>query len=963
MLKLLRCYLFILLLPAFGSAKAQRLPLDTYHPGNGLVDTRLIKMFQDSRGRIYFLSRDGFSVFDGQRFESYTRIGNTEVGMCNDIVEHPNGTIGIYNFGGLIFNCSDKGIRIDSAYKKQLSEFTRILPLGNGEHIVSTNYHLFLEKNNRFSQLNISLPGAPFLYSDQLAVFKQYVVFNKWADSDNRKFFLYDFRKQQYKDFLRIPAPGRMVVHPNGSIFIYDREWMQLDTNALQQGRFKTTKPGFHQWMPKNFPANNLFFDHNNDIWLINGEKGCCRINHQTGEPTYYLISDGLLNGINSIFQDAEQNIWFIAPGRGVQKLHQSPLSAINTINGQTPGYITGVYALPGNRYAVHANGIVYAGKERFPVSDNRYCFYWRGGVWQAAEGTLYNAATGATIPLEKEPEFVPPYNTQYSGQYTEDKEGRLLISGGLLIAIDPTYRVAVKKLPYFADNVVVDAENKYWCFMRNNEVAVLQWQNGVLNITASYPAPSLNPRFTLLWEPGVFVVGTRHRGVRFISLVNGQLVETGGVGQEQGLSNNFVYALVRRGEHELVAGTANGLDIIQFNQQDTLVKRIAAGSNLFSGFTSLATAPGGMVVGRSEDGLIYQLENSGWKPSGFTPKLTFKAVYVNGEEKNIHTQHRFAYTRNNFRFSVSCPSFLDNKNIQFHFLLKGRGRNWQQQALLPDFEINNLEPGRYTLYATVQYPGRVYPDETISYTFTILPPVWKRWWFIAGLALLLTSVIAYIIRAYLRRKLEKQKAAFEQQRAIELERTRIATDMHDDFGAGLSRIKFISEKMLLRHKGNEALQPELEKISGYSDEMAEKMGEIIWALNQKYDTYDDTVAFCRYYASEYLEGYNMAMQFDAAPADVQLKGEVRRNIFLVMKEALHNTIKHAGANKVVIRFHIADKQLLLHIHDNGKGMDERYTRPFSNGLYNMRKRVTEIGGTILFSNDPGLAIDIEIPL
>lgn len=961
--KLLRFHFLFCLFLAVGRARAQRLPLDTYTPANGLIDTRVIKMFQDSRGRMFFLTREGFSVFDGQRFDNYHRIGNVETGMCNDVLENNDHSVSIYSFTGYIFNYSESGIRVDSSHREELSEFTRIIPLGPGENLLCTNYYLYLEKNNRFTKLNTALPGAQFLYPDQLTVFKQYLVFNKWADTENRKLFLYDIRQQQFKDQMYIPVPGRIATHNNGNIMVYEQQWRQLDSIMLTRGRFKTGNTSFQQWMPKDFNANSIFFDHNNDIWLINGEKGCCRINHLTGEKKYYLVADGLLNGVSGIFQDREHNFWFIAPGRGVQKLHQSPLSEVGSYNGKPLSYVAGIYSLPGNYFAIHTYGKIINGEKEFSSSQNNFHFSWQGEVWQTGGGRLLGVSSQKVIQLNNHKEFVPPLSNQYSGHYTEDREGRLLISGGLLIAIDKSFRVTIKQLPYFTDNIIVDAQNNYWCFMRNNEVALLQWQQGSLNIAAIYSTPLLNPRFALLWKPGVFAVGTRHRGIRFLSVFNGKLLETGGIAREQGLSNSFVHALALRNGNELVAGTANGLDVVQVNGKDTLVKRIAAGSNLFSGFTSLAMAPGGIVYGRSEDGLLYRLENTVWEPSGFRPQLGFRSVYVNGEEKNIATDTRFAYTRNNFRFSVSCASFLDNKNIRFRFRLKGRGRNWEQEALLPDFEINNLEPGRYMLEVTVQYPGRVYPDETISYHFAILQPLWKRWWAITAMAIFFTAVIALVIRAYLRRKLEKQKAAFEQQQAIERERTRIATDMHDDFGAGLSRIKFISEKILLRHRGNEQLQPDLEKISGYSDEMAEKMGEIIWALNQKYDTYSDTVAFCRAYASEYLESYNITMMFDATPEEQQLKGEVRRNLFLVIKEALYNTVKHARASQVAIGFSIKEKNLYLHIHDNGKGMDEHYTRPFSNGIDNMKKRVNEIGGTISCSNTPGFTVDIVIPV
>jgi signal transduction histidine kinase len=99
------------------------------------------------------------------------------------------------------------------------------------------------------------------------------------------------------------------------------------------------------------------------------------------------------------------------------------------------------------------------------------------------------------------------------------------------------------------------------------------------------------------------------------------------------------------------------------------------------------------------------------------------------------------------------------------------------------------------------------------------------------------------LVRFYYSRKTEKQRLILEKERAVEKERTRIATDMHDDFGAGLSRIKFISEKIKLKSE-NESQLNDLSKISDYSDEMAEKMNEIVWALNERYDSLEDLSKF-----------------------------------------------------------------------------------------------------------------------
>ncbi len=108
-------------------------------------------------------------------------------------------------------------------------------------------------------------------------------------------------------------------------------------------------------------------------------------------------------------------------------------------------------------------------------------------------------------------------------------------------------------------------------------------------------------------------------------------------------------------------------------------------------------------------------------------------------------------------------------------------------------------------------------------------------------------------------KQIKKQKLQFEKQQAIEKERTRIATDMHDDLGAGLSRIKFLSETIGIKKQQQQSFDDDIGKIREYSHEMIDKMGEIVWALNEKNDTLSDLLSYTRSYAVEYLSQNGIA--------------------------------------------------------------------------------------------------------
>ncbi|HEY0679831.1 MAG TPA: histidine kinase [Chitinophagaceae bacterium] len=276
----------------------------------------------------------------------------------------------------------------------------------------------------------------------------------------------------------------------------------------------------------------------------------------------------------------------------------------------------------------------------------------------------------------------------------------------------------------------------------------------------------------------------------------------------------------------------------------------------------------------------------------------------------------------------------------------------------------HDLQPGDYTLNVRATFPSDNYQQQIVRYSFSIKPAWWQTWWFRAVIGLMVMGFVIFVIRFYYSRKLEIQKTVLERNQAIEKERTRIATDMHDDLGAGLSRIKFLSEGMRMKRDNKDALLADIGKISAYSDEMAEKMGEIVWALNEQNDTVADLVAFTRSYAIEYLTGHNIHCN-SSTPLNLPetfIKGEVRQHIFLAVKECLHNIVKHANASEVNFSITLG-KKIVITVHDNGKGIILNSIRPFSNGLQNIQRRMKEIQGTVLFDNQFGTKVILSVPV
>lgn len=213
--------------------------------------------------------------------------------------------------------------------------------------------------------------------------------------------------------------------------------------------------------------------------------------------------------------------------------------------------------------------------------------------------------------------------------------------------------------------------------------------------------------------------------------------------------------------------------------------------------------------------------------------------------------------------------------------------------------------------------------------------------------------------------KLREQALVIEQQLAIQEERNRIATEMHDELGSGLTIIKYLSDGVVVRST-DEAIGEEIKKISMYSTLLVRNMSEIIWAMNSRFDNIEGLIGYLRRYATEYLDDNNMDQSFIVVEANnnINISGEKRRNIYLILKELLHNAIKYSNASKIVINIKCDFKFHLSIYEKDNFGFNPDTSLLHGNGLYNIRKRILQIGGTYTYENkSDGFYSHISVPL
>ena len=258
--------------------------------------------------------------------------------------------------------------------------------------------------------------------------------------------------------------------------------------------------------------------------------------------------------------------------------------------------------------------------------------------------------------------------------------------------------------------------------------------------------------------------------------------------------------------------------------------------------------------------------------------------------------------------------------------------------------KTDHLGPGRYIITPvnagdTLLWPPRLY-------VVLAKEPVWKKSWFIF---LIVAAAAAFSLLGawffYRQRQLE-QALEFEKIRTLEAERFRIAREMHEDIGTGLSALNLLTDMAL--HKNLEpGLAAEIEHIANASHKVSARIREIVWAIDLRHDSLEHLIIYFQQYATDFFHhsGVELNLALPLRMPATMLPGNTRRMVFLAFKEALHNILKHAHATRVDIDFALTGKRLEIRIRDNGRGFDPAALGDAGNGLVNMKKRMEDIGG------------------
>lgn len=440
-------------------------------------------------------------------------------------------------------------------------------------------------------------------------------------------------------------------------------------------------------------------------------------------------------------------------------------------------------------------------------------------------------------------------------------------------------------------------------------------------------------------------------------------------IGRRQGMPSQAVHAIHPDTQGHLWAPTDDGL--VRYNPQTDQLRVFTAAEGLahdeFNRHAHAAGTDGRLYFG-GLNGItaFHPATLTGNEPTQATaPLLITRASQFDGDTRTI--VDRTEAVRNGepitvrpvdtfFTLGFALLGFEDPHNVLYAWRVDGIDTEWNLQHE-PDLRLTSLPYGRHTLHIKAQGSTGVWSPQELHIPIVVLRPWWLRWWAIAA-ALLLVAATVYIVVRY-------RLAAAARTYAM---RDRIAADLHDEVGSSLSNIAMFGE--LLRDHGNEQpprVQHMLERITSNSAKALESMNDIVWNVNSRFDGSEHLLARMRAYAVQASEAKGFQLRFDTTgPMErLQLDMEQRKNVYLVLKEAVNNAAKYSACSVLDIHLHTTGRGLQLTVTDDGIGFDRATVKPDGggNGLPNMEERARHTGGVLTIQSTPGKGTTIRFEL
>jgi signal transduction histidine kinase/ligand-binding sensor domain-containing protein len=713
--------------------------------------------------------------------------------------------------------------------------------------------------------------------------------------------------------------------------------------------------------------------------------------------PLRFDRSNGLpQEWVRFLYEDREGSLWAGTGSAGLVSIHPTAFSVLNAPDGWegcsvlavAPGrdgslWIgsdgAGVYHYAAGVWTQYASREGLSNRYIWSVAESDEGEVWAGNFWW---GSPYRLRDG---------KFYRPPNVDESWSpalalFPIPETGELLVGNrnGLLRLKDGEPSTWLIRSPEgTADDVTAvarDRDGVIWCGfaqgglarLTDGEVTIFRRQDGL----ASDAVHCL-----FADEDGALWIGTADTGLSRYK--NGQFAN---LGMAQGLVDNAICSFLDDGLGYFWMSSHHGIQRVAKDE----LNRLADGKiphltgqiyDRSDGLPVVEFAGGRHASAcKTTDGRLWFASSKGIlsvdpqriRTNPLPPPVVLESLVVDGVEwPSAQGKHptRLQPGHERLEFHFSGLSYVSPRKVQFKYRLEGIDNTWVDAGSRRTAFYSRLPAGAYRFHVIAANNDGLWNADGASFGFTVAPFFWQTGWFLASCLVLAAGGVGWLARYLTQRRLHRQMEAMERLHAIELERARIAQDIHDDVGASLSRIAMLSQPARSQLAEPERAAAVLTRIYSTAREVTRSLDEIVWAVDPRHDTLDSLVDYMGRFAQDLLGTANIRCRLDL-PVQVPawpLTAETRHNLFLAFKEALNNAIKHAAATEVRITLNLHEDEFSLVIRDNGRGFVGTEGAPrdpdrlnSGNGLSNMNQRLTRIHGRCELTSVPGAGTSVS---
>jgi signal transduction histidine kinase/ligand-binding sensor domain-containing protein len=506
-------------------------------------------------------------------------------------------------------------------------------------------------------------------------------------------------------------------------------------------------------------------------------------------------------------------------------------------------------------------------------------------------------------------------------------------------------------------------------CFHPNNRVERFQEKDG-------------------LTDGAVLVLREDRAGTLWIGTTSG-LVRWRGTERHRfttanGLADDVILQIVEDNVGDLWLGTRHGLMRVRKSEFEDIIagRRMVVGARqlgLEAGMTdeectgrlgarAMKTADGRLWFPTMEG--IVMVDPNKVPPITVPPPVYVEEIWANGSRVPWRSgEVRLPLGMRDVEIRFTAPTFTAPERTHFKFQLDNYDSNWSRATADRSVRYAKLGSGKYRFRVMGRDRDSAWSEPTKPVVVVVPPFFWEITWFTLLVAAMALALVTAIVRRYYRRQGMRELQEMEQRTALERERARIARDIHDEVGAGLTEVAMLSELAQEDEAHPGELREHLDGIFRRARVLTQSLNEIVWAINPANDTLESFLSYIGEFAQEFLEAANVAcrLELPADPPPVVVSASVRHHLCLAIKEALHNTVKHAGATEAHLLVNLTNRKLTVVIRDNGRGFSPDATPGMGqDGLVNLQKRLAEIGGQFRQESEPGRGtrteLSVELP-